>query len=173
MAKTKKTLAKEDKAYWEQHGFDEELKKKLKWKDWEYEAYNAFIARQRKPKQPTGGKAPRNKFLKKALKKTATATTGTSQKKRRYHPGTVALRQIRPYQKTTELLIRKLPFQRLVKEILRDFKDDFCIAPAAVLALQEAAEACLVGLFEDSNLCAVHAKRVTIMPKDIHIARCI
>ena len=105
MAKTKKTLTKEDKAYWEQHGFDEELKRKLKWKDWEYEAYNAFIARQRKPKQPIGGKAPWKKFLKKALKKTATATAGTSQKKRRYRPGMVGLRQIRHYQKTTELLI--------------------------------------------------------------------
>ena len=63
MAKTKKTLTKEDKTYWEQHGFDEELKKGLKWKDWEYEAYNAFIAKHRKPKQPIGGKAPQKKVF--------------------------------------------------------------------------------------------------------------
>ena len=88
-------------------------------------------------------------------------------------PGTVALRQIWQYQKSTELLIQKLPFQHLVKEILHDFKANFHIAPATVTALQEAAEAHLVGLFEDSNPCAIHAKRVTIMPKDINIARCI
>ncbi|RWW28394.1 hypothetical protein GW17_00007141 [Ensete ventricosum] len=73
--------------------------------------------------------------------------------------------EIRKYQKSTELLIRKLPFQRLVREIAQDFKSH------AVLALQEAAEAYLVGLFEDTNLCAIHAKRVTIMPKDIQLAR--
>ncbi|EMS58296.1 Histone H3.3 [Triticum urartu] len=86
-------------------------------------------------------------------------------------PGTVALREIRKYQKSTELLIRKLPFQRLVREIAQDFKTDLRFQSHAVLALQEAAEAYLVGLFEDTNLCAIHAKRVTIMPKDIQLAR--
>ena len=90
---------------------------------------------------------------------------------RRYRPGTVALREIRKYQKSTELLIRKLPFQRLVREIAQDFKTDLRFQSSAVLALQEAAEAYLVGLFEDTNLCAIHAKRVTIMPKDIQLAR--
>jgi len=85
--------------------------------------------------------------------------------------GTVALREIRRYQKSTELLIRKLPFQRLVREIAQDFKTDLRFQSSAVLALQEAAEAYLVGLFEDTNLCAIHAKRVTIMPKDIQLAR--
>ncbi|KAG9139858.1 hypothetical protein Leryth_015241 [Lithospermum erythrorhizon] len=75
------------------------------------------------------------------------------------------------YQKSTELLIRKLPFQRLVREIAQDFKTDLRFQSHAVLALQEAAEAYLVGLFEDTNLCAIHAKRVTIMPKDIQLAR--
>ena len=89
----------------------------------------------------------------------------------RYRPGTVALREIRKYQKSTELLIRKLPFQRLVREIAQDFKTDLRFQSSAVLALQEAAEAYLVGLFEDTNLCAIHAKRVTIMPKDIQLAR--
>ena len=92
-------------------------------------------------------------------------------KKQRYRPGKVALREIRRYQKSTDLLIRKLPFQRLVREIAQDFKTDLRFQGSAVLALQEAAEAYLVGLFEDTNLCAIHAKRVTIMPKDIQLAR--
>ncbi|CAD0203470.1 unnamed protein product [Chrysodeixis includens] len=87
-------------------------------------------------------------------------------KPHRYRPGTVALREIRRYQKS-ELLIRKLPFQRLVREIAQDFKTDLRFQSSAVMALQEASEAYLVGLFEDTNLCAIHAKRVTIMPKDI------
>ncbi|GJN27438.1 hypothetical protein PR202_gb15464 [Eleusine coracana subsp. coracana] len=98
-------------------------------------------------------------------------TTGGVKKPHRYRPGTVALREIRKYQKSTELLIRKLPFQRLVREIAQDFKTDLRFQSHAVLALQEAAEAYLVGLFEDTNLCAIHAKRVTIMPKDIQLAR--
>ena len=69
--------------------------------------------------------------------------------------------------------IRKLPFQRLVREIAHDFKTDFHFQAAAILCLQEAAEAYLVGLFEDTNLCAIHAKRVTIAPKDLQLARYI
>lgn len=64
-----------------------------------------------------------------------------------------------------------MPFQRLVREISQDFKSDLKFQAQAVLALQEAAEAYLVGLFEDTNLCAIHAKRVTIMPKDMQLAR--
>ena len=89
----------------------------------------------------------------------------------RYRPGTVALCEIRRYQKTTELLIRKMPFCRLVREIAQDFKTDLHFQAQAIMALQEAAEAYLVGLFDDTNLCAIHAKRVTIMPKDIQLAR--
>merc|ERR1712100_757211 len=89
----------------------------------------------------------------------------------RFKPGTVSLREIRRFQKSTELLIRKLPFQRLVREIANDFKTDLRFQSSAVLALQEAAEAYMVGLFEDTNLCAIHAKRVTIMPKDMQLAR--
>ena len=100
-------------------------------------------------------------------------TCGTKQ---RYRPGTVALREIRRYQKSTELLIRKLPFQRLVREITQTYNNtpaqgEKRFQSSAVVALQEAAEAYLVGLFEDTNLCAIHAKRVTIMPKDIQITR--
>jgi histone H3 len=68
-------------------------------------------------------------------------------------------------------LLRKLPFQRLVREIAQNYKNDLRFQSTAILALQEASEAYLVGLFEDTNLCAVHAKRITIMPKDIQLAR--
>ncbi|XP_048103248.1 histone H2A-like [Alosa alosa] len=109
-------------------------------------------------------------LLPKKTGKSAPATGGVK-KPHRYRPGTVALREIRRYQKSTELLIRKLPFQRLVREIAQDFKTDLRFQSSAVMALQEASEAYLVGLFEDTNLCAIHAKRVTIMPKDIQLAR--
>merc|ERR1712183_403391 len=97
------------------------------------------------------------------------ATQGGVKRAHRFRPGTVALRHIRKYQKSTELLIRKLPFQRLVRYIANDFKTDLRFQSSAVLALQEAAEAYMVGLFEDTNLCAIHAKRVTIMPKDMQL----
>ena len=112
------------------------------------------------------------------------ARTRTSQRPRdppprrrphRYRPGTVALREIRRYQKSTDLLIRKLPFQRLVREIAQDmkiFKEGtarWC--GAALLALHESAEAYLVRYLEDSNLAAIHAKRVTIMPKDMQLVK--
>ena len=100
-----------------------------------------------------------------------TPVKGGVKKPMRYRPGTVALREIRRYQKTAELLIRKLPFNRLVREIAQDFKTDLRFQAQAIGALQEAAEAYLVGLFEDTNLCGIHAKRVTIMPKDIQLAR--
>ncbi|KAF1886471.1 hypothetical protein Lal_00045703 [Lupinus albus] len=120
-------------------------------------------------RKSTGGKAPRKQLATKAARKSAPATGGVK-KPHRFRPGTVALREIRKYQKSTELLIRKLPFQRLVREIAQDFKTDLRFQSSAVSALQEAAEAYLVGLFEDTNLCAIHAKRVTIMPKDIQLA---
>jgi len=67
--------------------------------------------------------------------------------------------------------MRKLPFQRLVREIATEYKSDLRFQSQAVLALQEASESYLVGLFEDTNLCAIHARRVTIMPKDMQLAR--
>ncbi|KAI7731983.1 hypothetical protein M8C21_017016, partial [Ambrosia artemisiifolia] len=121
-------------------------------------------------RKSTGGKAPRKQLATKAARKSAPATGGVK-KPHRFRPGTVALREIRKYQKSTELLIRKLPFQRLVREIAQDFKTDLRFQSSAVAALQEASEAYLVGLFEDTNLCAIHAKRVTIMPKDMQLAR--
>jgi histone H3/H4 len=89
----------------------------------------------------------------------------------RCRPGEVSLREIRRYQKSTELLIRRLPFQRLVRDIAQNYMADLWFASAALGALQEACEAYLIGLFEDTNLCAIHAKRVTIMPRDIQLAR--
>ena len=96
---------------------------------------------------------------------------GRQVKPHRYRAGTAALRDIRYFQKSTALLIRKLPFQRLVREITQDFKTDLWFQSAVILCLQEAVEAYLVGLFEDTNLCAIHTRRVTIMPKDIQLAR--
>lgn len=81
------------------------------------------------------------------------------------------MREIRRYQKSTDLLIRKLPFQRLVREITQDFKTDLRFQGSAVLALQEASESYLVGLFEDTNLCALHARRVTVFPRDLQLSR--
>ena len=119
-------------------------------------------------KRPPGHKA--YAYGRKIARRTCPGTGGVK-KPRRFRPGTVALREIKRYQKTTELLIRKLPFQRLVREIAQDFKTDLRFQGSAVLALQEASEAYLVGLFEDTNLCAIHAKRVTIQPKDMALAR--
>lgn len=122
-------------------------------------------------RKSTGGKAPRRALATKAARKTGKPATGGVKKPHRYRPGTVALREIRRYQKSTDLLIGKLPFQRLVREIAQDFRTDIRFTSTALLSLQEASEAFLVGLFEDTNLCAIHAKRVTIMPKDIQLAR--
>ena len=123
-------------------------------------------------------KAQAAKVAKAAKKSGVKAPKGGVKRLHRFRPGTVALKEIRRYQKSTELLIRKLPFQRLVREIAGDSKvilSPLCgkvrFQSLAIKALQEASEAYLVGLFEDTNLCAIHAKRVTIMPKDIQLAR--
>ena len=117
----------------------------------------------------TGGMAPRKQLATKAAR--AGPQQPHHRKPHRYRPGTVALREIRRYQKSTDLLLRKLPFQRLVREIAQQFHEDVRFQSTAILALQEATEAYLVSLFEDTNLCAIHAKRVTIMPKDLRLAR--
>ena len=96
-------------------------------------------------------------------------------KPHRFKAGTIALREIRRYQQSTDLLLLKLPFARLVREVANDIlprgSDEFRWQSQAIMALQEATEAFLVHLFEDTNLCAIHAKRVTIMQKDIQLAR--
>ena len=118
----------------------------------------------RKLHPTVGGKAPQKEFLK----------TGKVKKTRKYWPGTVALQEIRWFQKSTELLIRNLPFSQLVHEIAQAVgKTDLHFQGSAIICLQEAAEAFLVTLMEDANLCTIHAKRVTIMPKDIQLAHCI
>ena len=130
------------------------------------------MARTKQTARKTGG-GKTDKVVKatgsKAARKTAPATGGVK-KHRRFRPGTVALREIRKYQKSTDLLIRKLPFQRLVREIAQGTKPDVRFQSSCILALQEASEAYLVGMFEDTNLLAIHAKRVTIMPRDIQLA---
>ena len=139
------------------------------------------------PKLPGSGKAPCkpppakaqskkmkgvSKTLKTKGKKLPASQQGQQKKPHRYRPGTVALREIRRYQKSTELLIRKLPFQWLVREIAQDLgKMNMRFQSGAIMALQETSKAYLVGLLEDSNLCAIHTKRVMIMPKDIQLAR--
>jgi histone H3 len=101
-------------------------------------------------------------------------TSGGVKKPHRYRPGTVALKEIRRYQKSTELLIRKAPFQRLVKELTENLpgaRSEFRWQSSAMMALQEASESYLIDLYEAANLCAMHSRRVTIMPKDLLLAR--
>ena len=121
-------------------------------------------------RKSTGGKVPRKQLATKAARKSVPATGGVK-KPHRYRPGTVALREIRRYQKSTELIIRKQPFQRLVREAAQHCKPNLRFKNAAVQALQEASEAYLVGILEDTNLCAIHANRATILPKDLQLAR--
>ena len=187
--KYRKGLTQKQKDIFAVHGFNQALidqvtRKKDKKFRWTADDIRKFVERHNKnnptdKKGITGQKMPRVGFPKKPLKKTtpkkkkappAAANQG-GKKPHRYRPGTVALREIRRYQKSTELLIRKLPFQRLVREIAQDFKTELRFQSSAIMALQEASEYYLVGLFEDTNLCAIHAKRVTIMPKDIQLAR--
>ena len=115
-----------------------------------------------KTKQPTyGNKQPRSQA----------GNPPAQPQPYRYWPGTVTLREIQKYQRSTDLLIHKLPFQCLVHEIVQGFNIEFKVMPAMVMALQEAAEVYLVQLLEDSNLCTIHTKHVTIQPKDIQLAR--
>merc|ERR1712072_822901 len=106
----------------------------------------------------------------KAARKSAGAVAG-QKKAHRFKPGTKALREIKKFQKTTDLLLRKLPFQRLVREIAHEHNPNLYFQGQALHALQEAAETYLVGVFEDTNLAAIHGKRVTIMPRDLQLAR--
>ena len=122
-------------------------------------------------RKSNAGKAPRKQLATKAARKSAPPAAGVK-KPHRYRPGTVALREIRRYQKSTDLLIRKAPFQRLCRELTqKQSRGDFRFQASAIGALQESSEAYNIGLFEDTNLCTIHAKRVTIMPKDIQLVR--
>mmetsp|Transcript_21084 Transcript_21084/g.30589 ORF Transcript_21084/g.30589 Transcript_21084/m.30589 type:complete len:152 (-) Transcript_21084:233-688(-) len=123
-------------------------------------------------KTPSKGKSP---ALGRSAAKRSSTTNGSSpavRRKRRFRPGDRALMEIRKYQRSTDLLLRRLPFARLVKEIQQSFiEKDYRWQASALLALQEAAETHLVSLFEDANLCALHAKRVTLMVRDMQLAR--
>ena len=106
------------------------------------------------------------------MKKTAPASGGMKEAKgRRNKPGTVVLREVKKYQKSTNMLLPRAPFQRLVRYITQDQNDSLRFQSSALHALQEASEAYIVGLFEDTNLCAIHAKRVTVQKKDMDLAR--
>ena len=120
-------------------------------------------------RKSTGGAAPRKSIKGIASKKTTTETAIV--KPRRFRPGTVALREIRRYQKSTDRLIPSAPFTRLVREVAQEYKSPLRFSQDAIYALQEAAEGYLTGCFEDANLTTIHAKRVTLMPQDIQIAR--
>lgn len=127
------------------------------------------MARKLQGRQSRKGKNPRKKIA-------DDADTGdehaSEKRRRRYKPGTLALKEIRKFQKSTDLLIRKAPFCRLVREISNEVSPEpFRYTAESLLAIQEATEDFLVHLFEDCNLCAIHAKRVTIMPKDLQLAR--
>jgi len=133
-------------------------------------------------RKSTGGKAPRKLLATKAPRKSIGGKAPKSQRtpgtprtpgKRRYRPGTRALMEIRRYQRNTDLLIPKMPFSRVIREIAQSLcaTKDLRFQSTAIMCLQEAAEAFLVTLFEDSVLCAIHAKRVTLMPKDMDLAR--
>ena len=130
------------------------------------------------PKTKTAAKAKSTskkmpaKGSKSAIKKSAPAAGGMKDaKKRRNKAGTVALREVKRYQKTAENLLPRAPFQRLVRSIVSDMDHELRFQPSALLALQEASEAYITGLFEDTNLCAIHAQRFTIMKKDMDLAR--
>ena len=93
------------------------------------------------------------------------------EQKKKVQRGIQALKEIQKYQKGSELLIKRLPFQRVVKEIAQHQMEGLRFQSAAVMVLQEVGEAFLVSIMEQANLCAIHAKRVTIMPRDIQLAR--
>ena len=184
--KHRKGLTQKQQDIFAVHGFNQVLidqvtRKKDKKFRWTADDIRKFVERHNRnnpsdKKGITGQKMPRVGFPKKALRKKPPvkkpeAGDQGGKKPHRYRPGTVALREIRRYQKSTDLLIRKLSFQRLVREIAQDFKTDLRFQSSAIMVLQEASEYYLVGLFEDTNLCAIHAKRVTIMAKDVQLAR--
>ena len=132
-------------------------------------------------KSGTASKSTKNEKSK-TIKKTAPAAGGmkgkpaeaaadSMKKARRYRPGTVALREIKRYQKSIDLLVPRAAFARLVRNICHDLTDEMRFTSDALRALQESSEAYIVGVFEDTNLCAIHAKRATIYKKDMDLAR--
>ena len=122
-------------------------------------------------RKSTGGKAPRCQLATKAARRYRHPIGGVK-RPMRYRPGTVALRQIRRYQKSTEMLIPKLAFQRLVKEVMQQINEELRIQSTALAAMQEAAEAYLVEYFEDAQHSSIFAGRTTVMQRDfLHVMR--
>jgi histone H3 len=117
----------------------------------------------------TGGKAPRKKLAIMAAR--LMYIGGGVKRPCHYHPGTIALREIRKFKKSTDLLIRKLPFQRLVREICQGLGKDLKFQSTTILALQEVSKAYLINLFQWTNLAPIHAKWVTSMINDMQLAR--
>lgn len=116
----------------------------------------------------TGGKAPRKELATKAARR---AAPDAEKPQRRRKPGRVALFEIRKFQKSTDLLLRKAPFARFVREIAQDLGlAHLRWQPRAIAGLQEAAEALLVRVFSDACCCAIHAKRVTVNTTDVALA---
>ena len=135
-------------------------------------AQNGATSKQYPRLKKPGGKEPHSSAIglgKKRIKG-KDPYRGVAKRPTRYRPGTVALREIRKYQKGTQLLIRKLPFQRLVRELAQKLRPNLRFQSSALHALHEASESFLVGLMENTNSAALHAKRVTIMPKDMLLA---
>lgn len=122
------------------------------------------------------GRTKSEKTTKKNNNNNNDANTGNgdarpARKPHRWRPGTVALREIRRYQKSTDLLLQKLPFQRLVRQSAAEHKADLRFQASAISALQEAAENYVTRLFEKGNLLALHASRTTVLPKDLVLAK--
>ena len=120
-------------------------------------------------KTPSGGKAPRKQLATKAAHKQGGGQGARPKPHRSY--AMMALREIRRFQRSVDLLIPLLPFQRLVRKIAQDYRMDLRFQSSTILALQEAAEAWLVSLFESANLCCIHRGRITITPKDFYLVR--
>ncbi|KAG0439374.1 histone H3.2 [Dictyocoela muelleri] len=121
-------------------------------------------------RKSTGGKAPRKQLSTKAARKSAISETPVK-RTHKFKPGLVAIKEIRKYQKSTDLLLRKRPFQRIIREIVNPMCPDLRFKPSAIKALQEIYEAQLCGICEDAYQCTVHAKRVTLMNRDIALIR--
>ena len=125
-----------------------------------------------KPRQTlSGGKAPQKQLATKAAHKQGGAQGARPKPCRSY--AMMALQEIWHFQRSVDLLIPLLPFQRLVHEIAQDYRMDLRFQSSTILALQEAAEVWFVSLFERANLCCIHRGRITIIPKDFYLVSSI
>lgn len=113
-----------------------------------------------------------NRSILRTKRRSSTTYESEVKKRKRRKPGQVAIKQIAFYQKTANLLLPKLSFQRIVREIVQSVTpDEYKWSPNALEALQTSTEAYLTAVFEDTNKAAIHGKRVTIRPEDMHFIR--